>query len=602
MNKIELLAPAKDLQSGIAAINCGADAVYIGSPKFGARVSAGNSIEDIKSLILYAHKFWAKVYVTVNTLFYDNELAEVKELITELFNIGADAVIFQDMAILEMDIPPIRLFASTQTNNYDLERIKFLDKIGIDRIILARESSLDQIKEIKNNTTTELESFVFGALCVSFSGLCYLSQSICQRSANRGACSQPCRMEYSLVDDMGKKIETDKNLLSLHDLNLVSYLEPLILAGITSFKIEGRLKDITYVKNITAYFRKHIDLVLYKLKKQKTSSGYSIVPFEPDPEKTFNRGFTDYYITKRKNKVASFNTPKSLGKRIGSVLKCNNKQIVIKTDEVIITGDGLCYFENDILKGFSVNKLSGKTIFLDDSLNIKSGTEIFRNHDHQFEAELKKAKVIRKINIKINIKQNENLLICNVTDEDGISFSKPYQLDNVIANEPKKMLETIKTQFQKTGDTIFNVLSVNIDVHIPFYIPISKLNEIRRDLLFLFEQKRMDLFTTETSKYKKNNLPYPTTIIDYKANVINKLSNQFYKSHGVETIKSGFEISNDKNVDLMTTKYCIRYEIDDCLLNSKIKYNTPLYLENNQNKYALHFDCKNCLMKIRQSL
>ncbi len=315
MNKIELLAPAKDLESGIAAINSGADAVYIGSPKFGARVSAGNSLGDIKKLIEYAHIFWAKVYITVNTLFYDNELAEVKDLINELYKIGADAIIFQDMAILEMDLPPIKLFASTQTNNYNLDRIKFIDKIGIDRIILARELSLNQIKEIRKNTTIELESFVFGALCVSLSGLCYLSQSICQRSANRGVCSQPCRMEYSLTDDKGYKIKTDKSLLSLNDLNLVNYIEPMILAGITSFKIEGRLKDITYIKNITSYFRKQIDIVLNKINGQKSSSGFSTIPFEPDPEKTFNRGFTEYYITIRQNKVASFDYTKIIRKK-----------------------------------------------------------------------------------------------------------------------------------------------------------------------------------------------------------------------------------------------------------------------------------------------
>ena len=321
-NKIELLSPAKNLETGIAAINCGADAVYIGAPKFGARAAAGNSIADIAKLVLYAHNFFAKVYVTINTLLFDNELEEARKTVDELYLSGVDAIIFQDMALLEMDLPPIPLFASTQTHNYKLERIKFLDQLGINRIILARELSLEQIKEIRQNTSAELEFFVHGALCVCLSGQCYLSHALTGRSANRGECAQPCRMKYTLTDKSGKVIVKDKYLLSLKDLNLSEHLNKLISAGISSFKIEGRLKDAAYVKNITAYYRTLIDDILEnKTVYKRASSGKSLFTFSPDPNKTFNRGYTEYFLTDHEKSRANIDTPKSMGEFLGSIKK-----------------------------------------------------------------------------------------------------------------------------------------------------------------------------------------------------------------------------------------------------------------------------------------
>lgn len=599
-HNIELLAPAKNLEYGIAAIDCGADAVYIGAPKFGARVNAANSVEDIKSLVNYAHQYFAKVYVTINTILFDNELKDVEKLIKELYSIGVDAIIFQDMAILGMNLPPIQLFASTQTNNYELDRIKFLDKVGVDRIILARELSIEQIKKIRQETTTELEFFVFGALCVSLSGQCYLSDSICGRSANRGECSQPCRMEYSLVDKSNTKIIENKNLLSLHDLNLENQIEDLILSGITSFKIEGRLKDIEYVRNVTSYFRNKIDSIITKHDLKKDSSGYSKINFIPDLEKTFNRGFTDYYISKQKNKIASFNTPKSLGKFIGIVKSVLSDSIIIDTSEKIIPGDGLCYFNNGRLNGFSVNKLIDNKIYIEKSMQIKKGTKVFRNFDKKFSDDVSKNKVTRKINVDFSIKFNNNKLVCEVFDEDYISVYKEYIINNTQAEDTVKLYDVIKKQFNKSGDSIFNINNIILELHNPNFINISAINEIRRELLENLHKERINNYSVKTKKINKTNLNYFKSSIDYKENVNNKLAEQFYSQHGVTTVEYSHESNKPQNAELMTTKYCIRYELDDCLLQNKNKYTSPLFLLNNNQKYELMFDCKNCMMKIKK--
>jgi len=330
MKKIELLAPAKDLESGKAALIYGADAVYIGAPKFGARSAAGNSLNDIKQLIGFAHKFYAKVYVTLNTILHDNELVEAQDLINELYKIGTDALIIQDMGILEMELPPIPIFASTQTNNISWQKIKFLEDTGIQRVILARELSLEQIKEIHSKTTVDLEFFVHGALCVSFSGQCYFSHAIDKGSANRGTCAQPCRSYYSLLDKNGNTLVKNKYLLSLKDMNLSEHINELIDAGISSFKIEGRLKDINYIKNITAYYRKQIDEVLKKKEGfEKSSSGKIVYDFNPDAEKTFNRGYTDYFLNGRTKEIASLDTQKSIGKYIGKVKSVKKNYFII---------------------------------------------------------------------------------------------------------------------------------------------------------------------------------------------------------------------------------------------------------------------------------
>ncbi len=597
---IELLSPAKNYEAGIAAIDCGADAVYIGAPRFGARAAVGNSIDDIKKLIEYAHKFWAKVYVTVNTIIYDNELDEAAELIKQLYDAKVDALIFQDMALLEMDLPPVQLFASTQTHNYELERIKFLDDLEIRRIILARELSLDHIKEIKENTKAELEFFVHGALCVCLSGQCYMSEAMFGRSANRGECAQPCRLEYSLIDGNGKIIVKDKHLLSIRDLNLSAYLNDLIDAGITSFKIEGRLKDISYVKNITAYYRQQLDAIIANNPElKKSSSGYSKIQFTPDPDKTFNRGYTSYFINGKDEKIGSIDSPKSKGNFIGKVKSVGKKNFTISTNEVLVNGDGLCFYNAaGELVGMAVNKVEANTVFTSELSGIKPGTEIYRNHDHTFINELKKD-CERKIKIKITLEDKPGGFELRAVDEDKNSVSVFESIQKEPAKNVELAAQTIKNQFMKSGDTIFEVEEVKLNLaDIPF-VSIKILNEIRRKLLLLLESERVNNHKIEKRLAFDKNANKIKTKLDYRANVVNEFSKKFYRDLGAEEIEDGFELLNNRSGKvLMTCKYCIKDELGFCTITSDKKMNEPLFLVNKKNKYKLVFDCKNCQMKI----
>lgn len=599
---LELLSPAKDLQTGVAAINCGADAVYIGAPKFGARAAAGNTIEDIKILIEHAHKFWAKVYVTVNTIIYDDEIADVEKLIHQLYEIGTDAIIFQDMALLKMNLPPIPLFASTQTHNYELERIKFLDSLGIKRIILARELSLSQLKKIREQTNCELEFFVHGALCVSLSGQCYMSEAMSGRSANRGECAQPCRMQYSLVDDKGNTVVKDKHLLSLRDLNLSAYLNDLIEAGVTSFKIEGRLKDVSYVKNITAYYRQKLDELIEQNQRFKRASiGGSNIPFTPDPEITFNRGYTSYFFAGKDNQLTSTDTPKSKGKLLGEVSICNRNSFTLKTNEKIINGDGLCYIdESGELTGMYVNKIEGDQIFSTDILKMKPGTKIFRNHDHQFYTLLNKKECSRNIKAKIKIDETTNGILVSASDESNISVSKEFVIKKENAGSPGKAVEVFKKQFSKSGETIFSVEEVVLNFNEVLFLTVKECNLIRREILKLLEIERVKSRPIETFKLTSMDKDYPTKILDYRANVVNHLAREFYIEHGAEKVNDGFEISGYTNgTTVMVCKYCIKDELHSCPLKGDDKLKLPLFLQGGGRKYSLHFNCKECLMEVK---
>ena len=482
MKYIELLAPAKDLESGIAAIKFGADAVYIGAPKFGARVAARNSLLDIEQLINYAHKFYAKVYVTLNTILYDNELEEAQQLIHDLYKIGADAIIIQDLGILEMYLPPIPLFASTQTNNYTVEKIKFLEDAGIQRIILARELSLRQIEEIRLKTNVDLEFFIHGALCVSLSGQCYFSHSINKGSANRGACAQPCRAYYSLKDNNENILVKNKHLLSLKDLNLTNYIEDLLDAGVTSFKIEGRLKDIGYIKNVTSHYRQKIDTVLAEKNSfRKQSSGKVYFDFEPDPEKTFNRGYSQYFINGRKNNITSFNTPKSIGKEIGKVKSVDQNYFIIDTFEQLSNGDGLCFFDDSgILQGLKINKIEKSKIYFDKNIDLKPGIIIYRNFDQGFNKTLSTSKTERKVLAEIEISElNENIII-SAKDSDNNSIQWNHNTNFEVAKNAELALKNIKNQFTKSGESIFKIENINVNLEKLPFIPISELNEMRK--------------------------------------------------------------------------------------------------------------------------
>ena len=576
--KIELLAPAKDLETAKIAIDCGADAVYIGGPSFGARYKAGNSLDDLKELVEYAHKFYVKIYVTVNTIVTDIELEEVKTLIQQLYSIGVDALIVQDMGILKLsidkEIPPIPLHISTQCDNRDLEKVKFFEKIGIPRVVLARELSLKQIREIKNNTNIELECFIHGALCVSYSGQCYLSQSIGGRSANRGECAQPCRKNYSLIDDKGDIIIKNKPLLSLKDFNTSKYLEELVNIGVKSFKIEGRLKDKEYVKNVVLYYRKQLDKLC-----EKTSSGEIITDFEPDITKSFNRGYTDYFLDKRKD---CFNFDGYKGEFIGQITKVGKNFFETDSNKKLYPQDGLLIGN----EGCLVNKVEGNKIYPNKMPEITKGNPVFRNKDALYEKKLNSAKIVRKIGIDITVENNT--IIAGDEDNNNVSINLP---EGEPAKNQEKMNENFIAQMRKTGDTIFDVNDINLNTKIPF-LPFSLVNELRRELLEKLLKERQKNYHKEEQK-ELHYIQYYKNSDDYKANVYNSSAKNFYKNCGCEITEPAFEAGCSHKIELMRTKHCIKYALNMCKSPQK------LFLVDDRNKkYELQFDCKNCEMVI----
>ena len=584
--KVELLAPAQNLACAKAAIIYGADAVYIGANSFGARKNASNNLEDIKELVNFAHKYNVKIYVTVNTILNDNELKEAEKLINELYKIKVDALIIQDMGLLELNLPPIELHASTQCNIRTLEKVKFFEDIGIKRAVLARELSLEKIKEIKQNTNIELECFIHGALCVSYSGNCYMSAYIGGRSANRGECAQACRKKYSITDEKGNFIIKDKYLLSLKDLCLKDYIKELVDTGVKSFKIEGRLKDETYVKNVVLYYRKLLD------EFDKTSDGVILSDFEPDINKTFNRGYTTYFIEKNKYDIFNFDTPKSTGEFLGVADKISKNGFGINTDKKISNGDGLCFFVDGELKGCYVNKIENNIIYPNITLkNLKTGDKIYRNFDIEFEKTVKNSKTKRLIKTDLVINDKEIIL------NDGIySVKIPYRFDEIAQNK-EKMIENIKASFKKTGDSIFYIDEIQIKTDkIPF-LKISYMNELRRKLFEFLEEKRVENYKTnffEKTKYTK----YRDEFKDYRLNIHNKKAKEFYEKCEVKNIEYSPESTKDfKNKEIMRTKHCLRRALNLCLKKGNADKLWFLIDEKNK-KYPLLFDCKNCEMAI----
>jgi 23S rRNA 5-hydroxycytidine C2501 synthase len=610
MRKIELLSPAKDLETGIAAINFGADAVYIGPNKFGARAAAANPSDDIEKLIRHAHLYKAKVYATVNTILYDNELEEAEKLITELYNLGIDAVIIQDMGILEMNLPPVPLHASTQADNYDIERIKFLDKTGFSRIVFGRELSLEQIKEIRRSTSCELEVFIHGALCVSLSGRCYMSASIGKRSANRGECAQPCRKSYIFSDSAGRMICEHKYQLSLKDLNHTNNLKEIIEAGVDSLKIEGRLKDINYVKNITAHYRIAIDNILEgNADITKASSGKVYFHFTPDPYKTFNRGYTDYFLNDRTGSktgsIRSYDTPKSLGEKIGRVSEAGSNWFRIDGKEKVNNGDGLAFFDKNLnLTGIKVNSVKDKIYPL--SMNgIYIDAVIYRNNDTAFEKILSASKTERRIDVAIELAETEKGFKLILTDEDNYSYTSEISTSKDVSRSGKTNAEYIKKQLSKLGGTAFTTSDIKIMLSKNYFIPLSLLNELRRKAVEKLVETRMADYKVRHSEIKKTQCVYPYKKIDFTHNVSNHLAKKFYKKHGVEIVERSFETSLHKiDGPLMTTKLCLKHENNLCPEQSgNIENHTePFYLTDNNIKYRLVFDCKNCLMLIFEDI
>lgn len=594
---IELLAPAKDKICTKAAIDYGADAVYIGANDFGARKNAANSIEDIKEIVEYAHQFNVKVYAAVNTILTDDELKKAKKLIAELTEIGVDALIIQDMGLIREEERGkrkeklIQFHASTQCDNRTPEKVKFLEDAGFSRVILARELSIEQIKEIKSKTNVELETFIHGALCVSYSGQCYLSHAIGGRSANRGECAQPCRKKYSLQDEDGNFIAKDKYLLCLKDFSAAEHIKDLADAGVTSFKIEGRLKDVNYVKNVVAYYRKLID----DLGLKKTSSGRILMDFEPDLEKSFNRGFTDYFLDGKRKEIYSFDSPKSRGKYIGKISKVGKDYFEISSlfplSSFLSPQDGLCFISNDELLGCLVNKTIGTKIYPNKMDGIKVGTEIYRNSDVEFEKILKNSKTCRKLRVKINFDLNK----ISAVDEDGNSAVIEYNFEEFAQNQAK-MSENIQNQLKKSGESIFLVEGVNVlTAEVPF-LPISKLNELRRDLLNKLLKER-GKEKEERKGAERSSAPhkaFKSISLDYRANILNKSAKEFYENHGFKVSEPAFESGLSKTgKTVMTCKHCIKHAFNLCKSSKK------LYLVDEKGKkYELKFDCKKCEMQI----
>lgn len=601
---LELLAPAKDLSCGIAAIDHGADAVYIGGPSFGARANAGNSVSKIEQLVSHAHTYQARVYTTLNTLLYDDEIVEAEKLIWQLYEAGVDAIIIQDLGLLECSLPPIQLHASTQLNNRTPEKARFLEQVGFSQVVLARELNLKQIKDIHKATSVPLEFFIQGALCVSYSGQCYISQLMTGRSANRGNCAQFCRHKYNLTDSAGTTIAKDSYLLSLKDLNLSSYLTELADAGIRSFKIEGRLKNEEYVKNVTAYYRQQFDALLESSSKYCTSSsGTCSFSFAPDPQKTFHRGSTSYYLNSIRNKPVQLATPKSLGKLLGPVTSSSPRGFTIKTDQEIHNGDGLCYLDNNTLVGLRVNRIEKGMLQTRELVHPPKGTQIHRNSDGHFLKLIKNSANCRKIDIAFTITGNFDQLTIHVLDEDGVASSTSLPGPFESAKNGDKAVQTITKQLQKTGGTQFTTTKIILDLkEIPF-LPTSILNKLRRDCLEQHHKHRLDSYQRLEKIIEKNNIPWLNTVTSPLDNITNKKASHFYLRHGVTNVTKGPEAEqNDRDLDLMTTKYCIKYQLDLCphaTKSKKIQYVEPFFLQDNIGRYQLYFDCDLCQMRLR---
>ena len=598
---IELLAPAKDKKTAFAAIDCGADAVYIGSPKFGARVNASNSLDDIKDVVEYAHKFRVKVYVTINTIMSDDELREAVELIYQLYDIGVDALIVQDMGLLECKLPPIKLFASTQCHNSTLEKVKFLEKTGFSRVILARELSLDEIRKIADNTDVEIETFIHGALCVSYSGQCYMSYAIGGRSANRGECAQPCRKKYSLVDSDGVVVATDKHLLCLRDLNFSSDIKDLIDAGVSSFKIEGRLKDEDYIKNVVSFYRKKIDDAIENTEYERSSSGYSVLGFEPDVNKTFNRGYCEYFLHGRNKNIISFDSPKSRGEYTGRVKEVFEKYFLFDGSE-LNNADGICFFdERGELVGTSVNKAEGNKIFPQSMNGIRKGVEVFRNYNHKFSKMLESAKVERKIEASVCFVEKEQCYELSAVDEDGVRVVVEAGKNYDKAKNQELARNNIIKCLKKAGDSCFDIKEARVEVDVYPFIPLSELNELRRRLLAKLEEKRIASYEVKKSGGIFIS-PYFERELFYDVNIMNEKAKEFYEKRG--GICREYAIEKTGNVSgkiLMTTKHCLKFSLGLCSKEGKKhRYREPFFLvDSHGKKYKLLFECKSCCMKIQ---
>ena len=660
LTELELLAPAKNLECGIAAIDHGADAVYIGAPRFGARAAAANSLEDIKKLCDYAHQFRAKVHVTVNTIIYENEMEDTLKMIAELDRIGVDALLLQDMGVL-WDVRANQLWhrelhSSTQCDARSADKVAWLSTLGFDRVVLARELSLDEIREIhRKNPSTQLEAFVHGALCVSYSGVCYASEKCFDRSANRGECAQFCRMKFNLIDSNENEIEHERHLLSLKDLCQIDHLQELADAGATSFKIEGRLKDVNYVKNVVAaYSRKLDELVAANPDKYcRASFGRAIHTFQPNLKKTFNRGFTNYFLNGRQPDIASFDTPKAMGEYVGKVKEIRgNVSFNVATVASFANGDGLCFINDEKeLEGFRVNRVEGNRLYpLRMPEHLRPGMALYRNNDQAFENILSKKTASRKIplHIRVTPQYSESGALQQVLIEIGASVNVPqlasmttegflekhlfYKIDEYsydfeapleLARRPQG--DNIRQQLSKMGNTLFECDEVVLAGDLEnYFIPNSVLSEIRRDLIETATEGIQNIVDRSLVKGVVEEIfsaPYqlnqagehelnPEKFVwqpaygkwPYLYNIANRSAEHFYKTHGMKHIESAFELEQPKGEALiMQCRHCIRYSLGYCVKRGgkKPQWKEPLFLElGDGRRFRLEFNCAECQMNV----
>ena len=611
---LELLAPARNADFGIEAINHGADAVYIGGPAFGARAKAPNTVADIARLVKHAHRYHAEVFVALNTIFHDNELAGARELVQQLYDAEIDALIVQDMGLLEMDLPPIQLHASTQTDIRTVEKAVFLDQVGFSQIVLARELDLRTIKQIADATSCNLEFFIHGALCVAFSGQCFISHAHTGRSANRGECSQECRLPFTLEDQKGRIIGKDKHYLSMKDNDQSANLRALIDAGVSSFKIEGRYKDLPYVKNATAHYRQMLDEILTESPElAKSSAGGSTYTFTPQPEKTFNRSATDYFVNGRKGDIGAFDTPKFSGEILGKVSKVCKDFFEVETDTQLHNGDGVCFFDvHKELVGLRVNTVDGKKLYPNEMpVDIRNNMTVYRNRDHAFMRLLEKSSATRKIALQMIFAETSNGFTLSVTDETGLSATVVCPADKLPAGNQEKAEASLRDNLSKLGNTDFTATEVYIQTTQTWFVPASVVNNLRRDAIEQLQKVRQAAYVRPPRKPAA--VPpaiFPEDTLSYLANVYNQKARTFYEKHGVKLIAHAYEANKELGeVPLMITKHCLRFSHGLCPKEAKGVIGVqgtvtaePMTLINGNDRFTLKFDCKPCEMHVMGSI
>ncbi len=595
MRKIELLAPARNFEAAVVAVDCGADAVYMGGSGFGARHAAANSTDDVRRAAEYAHMFGARLYATLNTVVYDNELSEAERLARELIDAGVDALIVQDMAYRQMNLP-VEMHASTQMCNMHPADIAFLQGCGFSRVILERALSIDEIRAIRAAVSVDLECFVHGAICVGHSGRCFLSRSMSDRSGNRGSCSQPCRLTYDLVDSRGERIIAGRHLLSVRDMDLSARIGEMIDAGVGSFKIEGRLKDETYIRNIVSHYRRQIDAALAARPDcVRASAGRSVIDFTPDPAKSFTRGASEYMFDGKRAGVASFDTPKAIGESVGRVSRVDARGFMLDGDADLASGDGLCFLSGGVLTGTNINRVEGRRIEPNRMEGIVPGAEVFRNYDRRFAQAVERGKVRRQIDARCRVKFDTGSVALIYTDEEGLQGAARRDMALDAAQNAERMSATLREQAARSGATIFRVTEVEIEGEVRF-VPLSLLGELRREALEALTLRRASQLPERRIVGDDGTARYPHTEVGEHGNVVNSLAEKFYLCHGAQRVARGLEAAaSTVGHCVMRSSYCIRREIGECLREGS-RLRGDLYLVRGRHRYRLDFDCRRCEM------